>query len=99
MLDVMGYSLQLNRKEKDGPQHPDRDAQFRYINRQEASFRASGDPGISADTKKKELVGAWKSGGRSWRPKGSPYEAQGHDWPSQGKSKPSAWGVYDVFAG
>ena len=56
MLDEVGYSLQLNRKQKEGPQHPDRDAQFRYINRQEASFRASGDPVISVDTKKKELL-------------------------------------------
>ena len=50
MLEEMGYSLQLNRKEKEGPQHPDRDAQFRYINRQEASFRGSRDPVISVDT-------------------------------------------------
>ncbi|PYT75337.1 MAG: ISAzo13 family transposase, partial [Acidobacteria bacterium] len=97
MLDEMGYSLQLNRKEKEGPQHPDRDAQFRYINRQEASFRASGDPVISADTKKKELVGAFKNGGRTWRPKGNPYEVQVHDWPSQAKGKAIPYGVYDVF--
>jgi hypothetical protein len=56
----MGYTLQLNRKTKEGPQHPDRDAQFRYINRQETIFRASGDPVISVDTKKKELVGAFQ---------------------------------------
>jgi Rhodopirellula transposase DDE domain len=97
MLDEMGYSLQLNRKEKEGPQHPDRDAQFRYINRQEASFRASGDPVISVDTKKKELVGAFKNGGRTWRPKGNPYEVQVHDWPSQAKGKAIPYGVYDVF--
>lgn len=69
MVEQMGYSLQLNGKVKEGPQHPDRDAQFRYINRQEASFRASGDPVISGDTKKKELVGAFKNVGRTWRPK------------------------------
>jgi len=97
MLDEMGYSLQLNRKEKEGPQHPDRDAQFRYINRQEASFRASRDPVISVDTKKKELVGAFKNGGRTWRPKGNPYEVQVHDWPSQAKGKAIPYGVYDVF--
>jgi hypothetical protein len=97
MLDEMGYSLQLNRKEKEGPQHPDRDAQFRYINRQEASFRASGDPVISTDTKKKELVGAFKNGGRTWRPKGNPYEVQVHDWPSRAKGKAIPYGVYDVF--
>jgi hypothetical protein len=96
MLDEMGYSLQLNRKQKEGPQHPDRDAQFRYINRQEASFRASGDPVISVDTKKKELLGAFKNGGRTWRPKGKPYEVNVHDWPSRGKGKAIPYGVYDV---
>jgi Rhodopirellula transposase DDE domain len=96
MLAEMGYSLQLNRKRKEGPQHPDRDAQFRYINRQEASFRASGDPVISVDTKKKELVGAFKNGGRTWRPKGKPYEVNVHDWPSRAKGKAIPYGVYDV---
>lgn len=96
MLAEMGYSLQLNRKQKEGPQHPDRDAQFRYINRQEASFRASGDPVISVDTKKKELLGAFKNGGRTWRPKGKPYEVNVHDWPSRGKGKAIPYGVYDV---
>lgn len=77
MVEQMGwYSLQLNRKVKQGPQHPDRDAQFRHINRQEASFRASGDPVISCDTKKKELVGAFENVGRTWRPKGKPYTAE-----------------------
>ena len=96
MLDEVGYSLQLNRKQKEGPQHPDRDAQFRYINRQEASFRASGDPVISVDTKKKELLGAFKNGGRTWRPKGKPYEVKVHDWPSRDKGKAIPYGVYDV---
>jgi hypothetical protein len=98
MLAEMGYSLQLNRKEKEGPQHPDRDAQFRYINRQEASFRASGDPVISVDTKKKELLGAFKNGGRTWRPKGKPQEVNVHDWPSRAKGKAIPYGVYDVHA-
>jgi transposase len=96
MLEEMGYSLQLNRKEKEGPQHPDRDAQFRYINRQEASFRGSGDPVISVDTKKKELLGAFKNGGRTWRPKGKPYEVNVHDWPSRARGKAIPYGVYDV---
>lgn len=96
MLEEMGYSLQLNRKEKEGPQHPDRDAQFRYINRQEVSFRASGDPVISCDTKKKELVGAFKNAGRTWRPQGKPLEVNVHDWPSRGKGKAIPYGVYDV---
>jgi hypothetical protein len=96
MLDEMGYLLQLNRKEKEGLQHPDRDAQFRYINRQEASFQANGDPVISVDTKKKELVGAFKNAGRTWRPKGKPYKVNVHDWPSQAKGKAIPYGVYDV---
>jgi len=68
----MGYSLQLNRKTKEGPPHPDRDAQFRYLNRQEAIFRASGDPVISVDTKKKELVGPSKTRGGRGGPKANP---------------------------
>lgn len=96
MLVEMGYSLQLNRKQKEGPQHPDRDAQFRYLNRQEASFRARGDPVISVDCKKKELLGAFKNGGRTWRRKGKPYEVEVHDWPSRGQGKAIPYGVYDV---
>jgi len=96
MVEEIGYSLQLNRKRKEGPQHPDRDAQFRYINRQEASFRARGDPVISVDTKKKELVGAFKNGGRTWRPQGKPYEVKGHDWPSRAQGKAIPYGVYEV---
>ena len=59
----MGYSMQLNQKTREGPQHRDRDQQFRYLNRQVACFRKSGDPVLSVDTKKKELVGAFKNGG------------------------------------
>jgi len=92
----MGYSLQLNRKTKEGPQHPDRDAQFRYINRQEAIFRASGDPVISVDTKKKELVGAFQNKGRTWRPQGQPHEVNVHDFPSQAEGKAIPYGTYDV---
>jgi hypothetical protein len=92
----MGYSLQLNRKEKEGPQHPNRDAQFRYINRQEAQFRASGDPVISVDTKKKELVGAFKNKGRTWRPKGQPIEVNVHDFPSHAEGHAIPYGTYDV---
>lgn len=95
-LKDMGYSLQLNRKEKEGPQHPNRDAQFRYINRQEAQFRASGDPVISVDTKKKELVGAFKNKGRTWRPKGQPIEVNVHDFPSHAEGHAIPYGTYDV---
>lgn len=96
-LVEMGYSLQLNRKTKEGPQHPNRDAQFRYINRQEAVFRASGDPVISVDTKKKELVGAFQNKGRTWRPQGQPYEVNVHDFPSQAQGKAIPYGTYDVL--
>jgi hypothetical protein len=93
----MGYSMQLNRKTKEGPQHPNRDAQFRYINRQEAMFRASGDPVISVDTKKKELVGAFQNKGRTWRPQGQPYAVNVHDFPSQAEGKAIPYGTYDVL--
>jgi ketosteroid isomerase-like protein len=96
-LREMGYSLQLNRKTKEGAQHPNRDAQFRYINRQEALFRTSGDPVISVDTKKKELVGAFQNKGRTWRPQGQPYEVNVHDFPSQSEGKAIPYGAYDVF--
>lgn len=95
-LREMGYSLQLNRKEKEGPQHPNRDAQFRYINRQEARFRASGDPVISIDTKKKELVGAFQNKGRRWRRKGRPLQVNVHDFPSQAEGHAIPYGTYDV---
>jgi Rhodopirellula transposase DDE domain len=94
----MGYSLQLNRKTKEGPQHPNRDAQFRYINRQEAMFRASGDPVISVDTKKKELVGAFQNKGRTWRPQGQPYAVNIHDFPSQAEGKAIPYGTYDILS-
>src|SRR5438445_4379617 len=96
-LREMEYSLQLNRKTKEGPQHPNRDAQFRYINHQEATFRASGDPVISVDTKKKELVGAFQNKGRTWRPQGRPYEVNVHDFPSQAEGKAIPYGTYDVL--
>jgi hypothetical protein len=65
-LEEMGFTLQANVKTREGPQHPDRDAQFRYLNRQVKAFRRAGDPVISVDTKKKELVGAFKNAGRRW---------------------------------
>lgn len=95
-LRKLDYTLQLNRKEKEGPQHPNRDAQFRYINRQEAAFRASGDPVLSADTKKKELVGAFHNKGRRWRRKGQPVRVNVHDFPSQAKGHAIPYGAYDV---
>jgi hypothetical protein len=95
-LRQMGYSLQLNAKNREGPQHRDRDAQFRHINRQVKAFSRTGDPVISVDTKKKELVGAFQNGGQTWRPKGQPYEVQVHDFPSQAEGKAIPYGTYDI---
>jgi len=95
-LDDMGYSLQANRKSKEGPQHTDRDAQFRYINRQVKVLLGTGDPVISVDAKKKELVGPFKNGGRTWRPKGKPQEVNTKDFPSLAQGKALPYGVYDA---
>jgi hypothetical protein len=95
-LREMGYSMQLNQKSREGPQHRNRDQQFRYINRQVAAFRKSGDPVLSVDTKKKELVGAFKNGGRTWRPKGKPHRVQVHDFPSMAEGKAVPYGAYEI---
>jgi hypothetical protein len=92
-LSEMGYTLQANVKTREGPQHPDRDAQFRYLNRQVKSFRRSGDPMISVDTKKKELVGAFKNGGRRWMPQGTPDKVSAYDFPSQAEGKAIPYGA------
>jgi len=96
LLAAAGYSLQANRKTREGPNHPDRDAQFRYINRQVRQFQAAGQPVISVDTKKKELVGDFKNAGRQWRPTGQPTPVRVHDFiiPERGKAIP--YGVYDL---
>jgi hypothetical protein len=96
LLHTSGFSLQANRKTREGPQHPDRDAQFRYINEQVRRFQKRGQPAISVDTKKKELVGDFKNPGREWRPKGTPEPVRVHDFliPEQGKAIP--YGVYDL---
>jgi len=95
-LRQMGYSLQLNAKQREGSQHRDRDAQFRYINGQVKAFGRTHDPVISVDTKKKELIGAFKNGGQTWRPKGQPYEVNVHDFPSQAEGKAIPYGTYDI---
>ncbi len=95
-LDDMGYSLQANRKSKEGPPHADRDAQFRYINRQVKALLGTGDPVISVDAKKKELVGPSKNGGRTWRPKGKRQEVNTKDFPSLAQGKALPYGVYDT---
>ena len=95
-LRQMGYSMQLNQKTREGAQHRLRDLQFRYINRRVASFRRSGDPVLSVDTKKKELVGAFKNAGRTWRPKGNPQRVNVHDFPSLAEGKAIPYGTYEI---
>jgi hypothetical protein len=92
----MDYSLQGNVKSIEGKQHPDRDAQFRYINRQAQAFRRSGDPVISVDTKKKEQIGAFRNAGRTWRRPGQGLRVLAHDFPSLAKGKAIPYGTYDV---
>lgn len=96
LLQQAGYSLQANRKAREGKQHPDRNAQFEHINRRVIGQQKIGQPVISVDTKKKELVGDFKNGGREWRPKGQPRRVRVHDFlvPENGKAIP--YGVYDL---
>lgn len=96
LLSGLNYSLQANRKTREGPPHPDRDAQFRHINDTVRRFQEGGQPTISVDTKKKELVGDFKNAGREWRPQGEPEEVRVHDFiiPGQGKAIP--YGIYDL---
>src|SRR5450755_3518186 len=98
LLKETGYSLQGNTKTIEGKQHPDRDAQFRYINEQVVAFQADGDPVISVDTKKKELVGNYANGGAEWEPKGAPRHTNVHDFPDTELGKAVPYGVYDVTA-
>jgi len=95
-LEEMGYPLQANVKAREGSQHPNRDAQFRYLNRQVKAFRRAGDPVISVDTKKKELVGAFKNTGRRWLPKGKADPVSVHDFPHLGEGKAIPYGAYDI---
>lgn len=96
LLHTAGYSLQANFKTREGPPHPDRDAQFRYLNGLVSGFLKRKQPAISVDTKKKELVGNFKNGGREWRPAGRPRPVKVHDFlvPELGKAIP--YGVYDL---
>jgi hypothetical protein len=96
LLAMLGYSLQANRKTREGLSHADRDAQFGYINDQVKSALAAGQPAISVDTKKKELVGDFKNSGREWRPKGEPEDVRVHDFliPEKGRAVP--YGIYDI---
>jgi len=96
LLHAQGYSLQGNRKTEEGDDHPDRDAQFRYINMQVKRTLAKGAPVISVDTKKKELVGNYANRGRQWRPGKKPVKVQGHDFPGPDVPRAYPYGVYDI---
>jgi len=98
LAEELGYSLQGNAKTVEGRQHPDRDAQFRYINDQVGAHISAGQPVVSADTKKKELVGNYKNGGRGWQPQGEPVGANVHDFADKQLGKVAPYGVYDVAA-
>jgi hypothetical protein len=96
LLHAAGYSLQANRKTREGQAHPDRDAQFRYINARVQAQQRQGQPAISVDTKKKETLGKLKNPGPEWRPKGKPREVDVHDFPDPRKGKAVPYGVYDL---
>ena len=98
LLKLAGYSLQANSKTLEGAQHRDRDAQFGYLNTQVERFQAGGDPVISVDTKKKELVGNYKAAGREWEPAGSPRAVKVHDFADKQLGKVAPYGVYDIAA-
>jgi hypothetical protein len=96
LLKADGYSLQSNRKTKEGASHPDRNAQFEHINERAQRFQQRGQPVISVDTKKKELIGPFKNAGREWRPKGEPEEVKVHDFADKQLGKVIPYGVYDL---
>jgi transposase len=96
LLRSLGYSLQANRKTHEGSDHPDRDAQFELINDTAMAAIVAGEPVISVDTKKKELVGEFKNGGREWAPAGEPVEVNTHDFPSQAEGRAIPYGIYDL---
>jgi transposase len=96
LLRAAGYSLQSNRKRQEGDSHPDRNAQFEYINATVLAFQQRAQPAISVDTKKKELVGNFRNGGREWQPKGQPTIVQVHDFMDKTLGKAIPYGVYDL---
>ena len=98
VLVGMGYSLQATSKQVEGAQHPDRDGQFRYINEQARAHLAAGQPVISVDTKKKEVVGNLANKGREWQPNGDPVRVDVHDFPDPTVGKAIPYGVYDLGA-
>jgi transposase len=98
LLTHMEYSLQSTRKTREGAQHEDRDAQFAHIARAVAEYQGAGDPVISVDTKKKELIGDFKNAGKEWQPKGTPEEVRVHDFIDPDLGKVAPYGVYDLTA-
>ncbi len=96
LLDMLGYSMQSNRKSREGTNHPDRNEQFEYIGAAVKDFLGRGLPVISVDTKKKELVGRFKNGGKEWQKKGQPVEVNMHDFADPGLGKAIPYGVYDI---
>src|SRR5919201_2264271 len=96
LLHALGYSLQANRKDKEASAPPEREHQIAYLNEQARVALEHGQPVISVDTKKKELVGHFKNSGRTWRPTGQPIQVQVHDFPSTAVGKAIPYGVYDL---
>jgi hypothetical protein len=96
LLHDMDYSLQANRKTREGKQHPDRDAQFQYIDKQVRAFQKDGQPVISVDSKKRELIGDFKNAGQEWRPIGCPEKVRAKDFPDKQLGKVTPSGVYDL---
>jgi hypothetical protein len=96
LLKAQGFRLQANQKTREGSQHPDRDAQFAHINETVKAALAAGQPTISIDCKKKELVGDYKAVGREWEPTGTPVTVQGHDFPDPEVPKAVPYGIYDI---
>ena len=96
LLHELGYRLQANRKTLEGKQHADRDEQFKRINRRVRAFQRLGQPVVSVDTKKKELIGQFRNGGREWRPQGDPERVKVHDFIDRELGKAIPYGVYDV---
>jgi hypothetical protein len=98
LLKAKGYSLQANKKTREGAQHPDRDAQFAHINETVSEAIAAGQPVISVDAKKRELVGDFKAVGREFQPKGAPVEVRGHDFKDKQLGHAIPYGIYDLTA-
>lgn len=96
LLYAAGYSLQANRKTREGKGHPDRNAQFQYISQQVQRVQKRGQPVVSVDTKKKELVGDFKNAGQEWRPQGDPQKVRVHDFKDKKLGKAIPYGVFDV---